>query len=81
MPRSKIQQWGNSQGLRLSKEVLNLANLSVGDDVIIVVTTHQIVIKKTKSKKDDLATLVARIPKGYRAQEVDWGAPQGREVW
>ena len=34
---SKVQKWGNSQGLRLSKDVLELADIAVGDDVEIVV--------------------------------------------
>lgn len=37
MVTTKIQKWGNSQGLRLSKQVLDLAGISVGDSVELVV--------------------------------------------
>jgi antitoxin MazE len=78
---SKVQKWGNSQGLRLSKQVLDLADISVGDAVEIVVQSQQIVVKKVARPKYDLAELVARIPKEYRAKEVDWGSPRGKEAW
>lgn len=77
---SKVQKWGNSQGLRLSKHVLDLADIAVGDDVQIIVGDGQITVKKTRSKYD-LVELVARIPKRYRAKEVDFGPPVGKEDW
>lgn len=78
---TKVQKWGNSQGLRLSRQVLDLADIAVGDDVEIIVAEHQITVKKAAGSKYDIAELVARIPKGYRAKEVDFGPPVGREEW
>ena len=77
---TKIQKWGNSQGLRLSKHVLDLADITIGDDVQIIVGEGQITVKKTHSRYD-LAELVARIPKRYKAKEVDFGPPVGKEEW
>ena len=77
---TKVQKWGNSQGLRLSKHVLELAEIAVGDDVQIIVGECQITIRKAPPKYD-LAELVARIPKRYKAREVDFGPPVGREEW
>jgi antitoxin MazE len=78
-----IQRWGNSQGLRLSREVLQDAGLSVGQQVKVAVRKGRVVVAPAGSKrrKHDLAKLVAKIPKGYRPREVRWGAPVGREVW
>ena len=78
---TRVQKWGNSQGLRLPKQVLDLADIAVGEEVEIAVTNHQIIVKKTARPKYDLAELVARIPKGYKAKEVDWGRPVGKEEW
>jgi antitoxin MazE len=78
---AKVQKWGNSQGLRLSKHVLDLAGIGVGDDVEIIVGDHRILIKKLPRPKYDLAELVARIPKGPKAKEVDFGPPVGKEHW
>ncbi len=80
---TKVQSWGNSQGLRLSKQILEDANVTVGDDVDVAVRDGVIVItpvKRTRGKLS-LEKLVARIPKDYRPEKTDWGTPAGREVW
>ena len=78
---TKVQKWGNSQGLRLSKQVLDLAGIAVGADVEIIVGDRQILVKKAGRSKYDLAELVSRIPKGYKAKEVDFGPRVGKEEW
>jgi antitoxin MazE len=80
---TKIQKWGNSQGLRLAKQVLEDAQLSVGDDVDVAARDGLIVIAPTRRirGKRSLQELVSRIPKNYKAEEMDWGQPVGREVW
>ena len=79
----KVQKWGNSQGIRLSKEVLAEANILVGDALEIVATKEQIVIKPIRKirRKYDLEDLVSQIPSNYEVQEEDWGSPIGLEVW
>lgn len=78
---SKIQQWGNSQGVRLPRNILNLAHIAVGDEVEIMVNDHEILVKKVSAPKFDLAELVSRIPKGYKTREVNFGKPVGKEEW
>jgi len=78
---SKIQQWGNSQGVRLPRNILNLAHIEVGDEVEIIVDDNQILVKKVAPSKFDLAELVSRIPKGCEPNEVNFGRPVGREDW
>jgi antitoxin MazE len=78
---SKVKRWGNSQGLRLSKQLLDLADIAVGDDVQIIASEHQIVVKKATRPKYDLRELVTRIPKSYKAKEINFGHPVGREEW
>jgi antitoxin MazE len=80
---TKVQKWGNSQGLRLAKQILEDASIAVGDDVDVAVRDGVILIAPVKRMrgKHDLKKLVAAIPKNYRAEEVDWGEPVGREVW
>ncbi|TYQ31306.1 AbrB/MazE/SpoVT family DNA-binding domain-containing protein [Pseudanabaena sp. UWO310] len=79
----KVQKWGNSQGIRLSKEVLAEANILVGDALEIVTTKEQIVIKPIRKirGKYDLKDLVSQIPSNYKIPEEDWGSPVGLEVW
>ena len=80
---TKVQKWGNSQGLRLAKQVLEDARISVGDDVAVTVQDGMIVIAPIRSVrgKQSLQELVSRIPKNYQTEEMDWGKPVGREVW
>ena len=78
---TKIQKWGDGQGLKLSKQVLDLAGIAVGDDVEIVVLTRQIIVTKAESPTPTLAELVAKIPPAMRVGEVDFGPPVGREEW
>ena len=80
---TKVQSWGNSQGLRLSKQILEDASVSVGDEVDVVVRDGVIVIMPVKRLRGKLSLrkLLAQIPKGYKAEEFDWGPAVGREVW
>jgi len=80
---TKIQKWGNSQGLRLAKQVLEDAHIAVGDDVDVEVLDGLIVMAPARRirGKRSLQELVSRIPKGYKAKEIDWGEPVVQEVW
>lgn len=80
---TKIQKWGNSQGLRLNKELLGDARIEVGDEVNVVVREGEIVVTPLRRVRGghDLRALVSRIPKDERPEEMDWGPPVGREVW
>jgi antitoxin MazE len=80
---ARIQKWGNSQGLRISKNMLSEAQLDVGDEVDISVKEGIMVVAPAKRIRGhySLGDLVARIPKGYKPGEVEWGEPTGRETW
>ena len=80
---TKIQKWGNSQGLRLGKQVLEDARIAVGDSVDVAARDGVIVIAPLKRirGKQSLQELVSRIPGNYKTGEIDWGKPRGREVW
>lgn len=80
---TRVQKWGNSQGMRLSKEILAETGIKVGDSVDVSVQDGALVVTPAKCVRGgvDLAELVRRIPEGYEAGEFDWGAPEGREAW
>ena len=79
---TKVQKWGNSQGLRLSRQLLSDADIEVGDAVDIVVHQGTLVVTPMRRVRGghDLRELVRRIA-GYEPAELDWGSPVGREVW
>ena len=80
---TKVQKWGNSQGLRLSKELLSDVRIEIGDAVAVTVHDGSLVITPARRVRGgiDLEQLVGRIPKGYKPEALDWGPPVGREVW
>jgi antitoxin MazE len=80
---TRIQKWGNSQGLRLGRQVLEDGCISVGDDFDVAARDGMIVIAPARRirGKVSLQELVSRIPENYRSEEMDWGKPLGKEVW
>ena len=80
---TKIQTWGNSQGLRLSKTLLTDVAMRVGDEVDVAVRDGALVLTPVRRVRGghNLRALVRRIPKGCEPGEMDWGRPVGREVW
>lgn len=80
---TKIQKWGNSQGLRFPKAVLEDAQIKVGDEVNVSVRDGKIIVETVNKVRGayNLKELVSRIPDDYRAKEIDWGPPVGKEEW
>jgi antitoxin MazE len=79
--QAQVKEWGNSQGIRLSKEILKSAGITVND--VLDVTTSNGVITLVKPFRHK--TLEERASE-YDGKlmldgEYDWGEPVGREVW
>lgn len=79
----KVQKWGNSQGIRLSKEILAQANILVGEELELFYSKNQLIIKPIRKVrgKYNLQDLVSQIPNDYQVKEEDWGISIGQEVW
>jgi antitoxin MazE len=81
--RSTIAKWGNSQGVRLPKQLLDSVNLSSNDIVDIVAQDGNIVIKKAAGRKP-YKTIQERF-EGFEGEyqpiSVNWGKPVGEEIW
>ena len=79
---TKIQRWGNSQGVRVPKDVLAEARLEVGDVVDVRAVDGAIVVTKLRCRRGRIALedLVAALPAAASRDEMDWGAPEGDEV-
>jgi antitoxin MazE len=80
---TKVQKWGNSQGLRFPKSVIEEAGIKIGDEVRITVQEGKIIVEPLQRVRGKyrIEDLVAQIPGDYEAEEVDWGEPIGKEVW
>lgn len=76
----QIQKWGNSQGIRLPKSLLQSAFFKDDETVKVTATKNQIIITKDKPHK----TLQERFedyPTDCQCAEYDWGECAGDEVW
>ena len=80
---TKVQKWGNSQGVRFPQRILEEASITIGDEVDVTVQEGRIVVTPSQRVRGRyrLEDLVARIPEEYEPGEEDWGPPVGREAW
>ena len=80
---TKVQKWGNSQGVRFPQRVLEEAHISVGDEVDVIVQEGRIVVTPSQRVRGRyrLEDLVAQIPPDYEPAEEDWGPFVGHEAW
>ena len=75
-----ISKWGNSQGLRFPKDIMQELNLSVGDKVEVKTKDDTVIIKPIKRKKIDINELVKNIPDDYKPYE-ELSTKVGMEEW
>ena len=79
--QTQVKTWGNSQGIRIPREVLQDAGISLNEVLDIKVKNGVIILEKTFKHK----TLEERASEfGGNLNldgEFDWGEPVGREVW
>ena len=74
-----VKKWGNSQGIRLPKHVLDSVDIKCGDDIVIEVDNKTITLRKATVKKID--ALFADYDGDYVPEKLTWDAPVGHEVW
>ena len=76
-----IQKWGNSQGVRLPKVLLDDLNMREGNEVEIFTQDGNIIIKHATGKRKNIQDLFAGYDGDYIPKEIDWGKPVGGEKW
>ena len=84
---TKLQAWGNSQGVRLPKALLSALQLKAGASLEVTLSPKKdaIIVKPAKAAsrvrgRHRIEDLVAAMPKRYKAAEFGWDK-SGREVW
>jgi len=84
---TRLQSWGNSQGIRLPKALLATLQLAEGSRVEIELSPRKdaVIMKPATISsrvrgRHRIENLVAAMPKGYKSAEFDCGM-SGREVW
>jgi antitoxin MazE len=77
--QASILKWGNSQGVRLTSDMLRQAQLQVSDPVRIFHEKGRIVIEAV-TPKVSLNQLLAQMPDDGGIDLVDYGPSVGREL-
>ncbi|MCI8761087.1 MAG: AbrB/MazE/SpoVT family DNA-binding domain-containing protein [Clostridia bacterium] len=75
-----IQKWGNSQGIRIPKILLDTVEWGENEQIIILVDNGKLVIEKANNRKN-IKELFEDFEGKYEPIEMDWGEPVGEEIW
>ncbi|MCB1124883.1 MAG: AbrB/MazE/SpoVT family DNA-binding domain-containing protein [Verrucomicrobiae bacterium] len=83
-----LQRWGNSQGIRIPKAMVELLGMRIGSELAIEVSGDRSQITLTPARetrpvrgRHRIEDLVASSSPDAFEGESGWGGPKGREVW
>lgn len=77
---TNIQKWGNSQGVRIPKIILELLEWKDNEELSISTECDKIIIQKAKSPLT-LSDVFKDYNEDYKPETINWGKPVGGEVW
>lgn len=77
----QLKNWGNSQGIRFSKEFLKSAGFRPNDTLTAEIKDGKVVLSRAfrhrtlRERAEDFGGEL------FLSDELDWGEPCGSEVW
>lgn len=77
--KAQIGRWGNSLAIRLPKYVTEELRLEAAAQIDCRIESGKIVIELLNNDEPTLEELLAMPLE--KDEEVDWGEPQGEEIW
>lgn len=78
---TSIAKWGNGQGIRIPKGILERLQWKNNERVELIVEEDELKIKPVRRKRKTIQELFDGYGEEYACQEIDWGEPVGKEVW
>lgn len=79
---TNIQKWGNSQGVRIPKILLDAVKWNENEEIVILVENDKIIIEKAQNKeRKNIKELFEDYEGEYEPVQMDWGDPVGEEIW
>ncbi len=86
--KTTLQRWGNSQGIRLPKSIVESLGVSVGSPVTVEMSEDrsQIIIRPTMESRPirgryRIEDLIEQSSSKAFDGEYDWGSAVGKEIW
>lgn len=87
METLKVKKWGNSNGVRIPKNVMQFLGIHTDDtitiDTEIVDGRKRIVIESASAPKEDTIAELFKDYEGgsFKSEVIDFGEPIGKELW
>lgn len=75
-----VKRWGNSLGLRIPKQVVKKYGIVDGSQFELKTEEDKIILKPIE-KVPTLEELMAQITEENQHNEIDFGKPEGKEIW
>ena len=78
---TKVQKWGNSQGVRIPKMILDSVKWKENEKILIIVEGDKIIMEKANEEGKNIKELFENYNEEYEPINIDWGEPKGEEIW
>lgn len=78
--KTHIGRWGNSLAVRIPKYIVEELNLEEAKEIDCRVENGKIVMEVIGGEDDYTLEELLKMPL-EREEEVDWGKPEGEEIW
>jgi antitoxin MazE len=78
--KTQVVSWGNSQALRIPREILEALQIHEGDEVEMIVENGRLSVRPVAPKLTLEALVEAITPENLHG-ELEWGPAVGNEVW
>lgn len=83
MQQVQVTKWGNSLGFRIPRGVADHMAIQAGDTLELTSAADGLLLKKAQPTKKvyALASILDSFTSSEQHPEVDFGKPQGEEIW
>jgi Growth regulator len=83
MQQVTITKWGNSLGFRIPRGIAESMNIRAGDILELTPAEDGLLVKKAAPhvKRYALADILDSFPSADAHAAIDFGGPQGKEIW
>jgi antitoxin MazE len=79
--RMIVRKWGNSVAVRIPASVMAAASVDFDQVVDVYEEGGRVVIEPVRAEPCDLNALLVRMRPETFPEDIDFGPPQGREIW
>jgi antitoxin MazE len=79
--KSTVKKWGNSAAVRIPTSVMQASHVHLDEVVDVREDRGRIIIEPVRQKTYELDDLLKGITSKNLHEAVEFGPPQGKEVW